>query len=405
MPRTVSSPQRAATALFLVSGLSFGGFVVRAASLKVEHGLDATAYGLLSVLFGGVAIATMQAVGPLLRRLGPAAVARVGAVALPVAVALLGAAPDVATYVAVTAVVAAANGSLDVAMNAHAVRTEQQLGRPILSGCHAAWSIGLTVATLAGTASIAAGVPTAVHLAVAAGVAVPVGVAAGLRLPAGGTDAIDSPDAPAADGTPGAAKRRTWSPAFARVAVVGVVLMVAEGAAIAWAAVVLHEERDASLAVAAAATTAFTAAQTVGRLVGDRLRAAWGDGRLFRRGAVVGACGLAVGALATDPVVAVAGFALLGLGGATLVPIAYAETGRLDPSGRSAASLSVVVYAGVLAGPAVIGLVAGAVGLTAAIALVAPLLAVTALVLPRSTGDSRAPAPTGVPAATDGPAR
>ncbi|MDC7120456.1 hypothetical protein OMK64_02785 [Cellulomonas fimi] len=390
MTLTVSrTAHRATTALFLVSGLSFGGFVVRSAALKVEHGLDDRAYGLTSVLFGAVAIATMQALGPLLRRVGPEAVARVAVVTLPLAVALLGAVPGTASYVAAIAVVAAANGALDVSMNATAVRAEQRIGRPILSGCHAAWSIGITVATLAGTASLAAGVPTAAHLAVAACLAVPVALAAGSRLPV-----VAPTGAPGAGGAPASARpaeaadaTRSWSPAFARVAVVGVVLMVAEGAALAWGAVLLHEQRDASLAVAAAATTAFTAAQTLGRVVGDRLRAAWGDARLFRRGAVVGACGLALGALAPDPVVAVGGFALLGLGGATLVPIAYAETGRLDPSGRSAARLSVFVYAGVLAGPAAIGLLAAGAGLTAAVALVAPLLAASALILPRAGHD------------------
>lgn len=398
MTLTVSrTAHRATTALFLVSGLSFGGFVVRSAALKVEHGLDDRAYGLTSVLFGGVAIATMQALGPLLRRVGPEAVARVAVVTLPLAVALLGAVPGTAAYVAAIAVVAAANGALDVAMNATAVRAEQRIGRPILSGCHAAWSIGITVATLAGTASLAAGVSTAAHLALAAAVAVPVALVAGRRLPTaveverslpGTGPTTDVPPSGSTDGRPARPvprPRSGGSPAFARVAVVGVVLMVAEGAALAWAAVLLHEQRGATLAVAAAATTAFTAAQTLGRLVGDRLRAAWGDTRLFRRGALVGACGLAVGALAPHPVAAVAGFALLGLGGATLVPIAYAETGRLDPSGRSAARLSVFVYAGVLAGPAAIGLVAAGAGLTAAVALVAPLLAVSALVLPRAT--------------------
>lgn len=387
---------RAAAALFLVSGLSFGGFVVRSAALKAEHGLDDRAYGLTSVLFGAVAITTMQALGRLLRRVGPEAVARVAVVTLPLAVALLGAVPGTAAYVAAIAVVAAANGALDVSMNATAVRAEQRIGRPILSGCHAAWSIGITVATVAGTAGLAAGVPTAAHLAVAACVAVPVALATGRRLPRAveveGPQVATAPttDAPPS-GTAGAqpartvsSARSTWSPTFARVAVVGVVLMVAEGAALAWGAVLLHEQRGASLAVAAAATTAFTAAQTLGRLVGDRLRSAWSDARLFRRGALVGACGLALGALVPDPVAAVAGFALLGLGSATLVPIAYAETGRLDPSGRSAARLSVFVYAGVLAGPAAIGLVAAGAGLTAAVALVAPLLAASAFVLPRS---------------------
>ncbi|MDM7854539.1 MFS transporter [Cellulomonas alba] len=372
MSTVLRSPRWSTTALFLVSGLSFGGFLVRAPSLKVQHGLGDTAFGLLSVLFGVVAIATMRAIAPLLRRLGSAAVARVAVVALPLTVVVLGAVPSTAAYVAAIALVAAANGALDASMNATAVATEQRLGRPILSGCHAAWSVGTTVAMLAGAATLGARVPTAAHLSAAAMVTVPIGIVAGRRLVA------DTSSHGSAAGTPAPA----WTPALLRVGLVGTVLMVAEGAALGWSAVLLHEVRGASLALGATAATAFTAAQTAVRLVGDRGRAAWGDARLFRVGAVVGAAGLGAAALVPDPRAAIAGFALLGLGGATLVPIAYAETGRQDPSGQSAARLSPFVYGGVLAGPAAIGLAAGVVGLAPAIALVAPLLAATAAVFP-----------------------
>jgi hypothetical protein len=225
---------------------------------------------------------------------------------------------------------------------------------------------------LAGAATLGAGVPTAVHLGAAAALTVPIGIFAGRQLVAG------SPSHASAARTP--APR--WTPALLRVGLVGTVLMVAEGAALGWSGVLLHEVRGASLALGATAATAFTAAQTAMRLVGDRCRSAWGDARLFRVGAVVGALGLAAAALVPDARAAIAGFALLGVGGATLVPIAYAETGRQDPSGQSAARLSPFVYGGVLAGPAAIGLVAGAVGLAPAIALVAPLLALTAAAFP-----------------------
>lgn len=368
------------TALFLVSGLAFGGFLVRAPALKVQHGLGDTAFALLSVLFGVLAIGVMRGTAPLLRRRGPAAVARVAVVVLPLAVAVLGVVPGTVAYVAAIALVGAANGALDASMNATAVATEQRLGRPILSGCHAAWSVGTTVAMLAGAASLAAGVPTAAHLVAGALVTVPVGVVAGRGLRGAGPITTSAEPAPAT----------AWTAALLRVGLVGTILMVAEGAALGWSGVLLHEVRGASLALAATAATAFTAAQTAVRLVGDRCRAAWGDTRLFRTGAVVAAVGLAGAALVPDARGAVAGFALLGIGGATLVPLAYAETGRQDPSGQSAARLSPFVYGGVLAGPATIGLAAGLIGLAPAVALVAPALALTAMLFPATSPPAKA---------------
>ena len=56
-------------------------------------------------------------------------------------------------------VLGAVHGMLDVSMNAHAVAVERRLGRPIMNGCHAAWSVSAVVASLIGAALIAAEVP------------------------------------------------------------------------------------------------------------------------------------------------------------------------------------------------------------------------------------------------------
>ncbi|MET8249526.1 hypothetical protein ABZV31_37285 [Streptomyces sp. NPDC005202] len=52
------------------------------------------------------------------------------------------------------AVFGAADGLIDVSMNAHAIAVEKETGRHIMNACHAAWSIGSAVGSLLGGAAI-----------------------------------------------------------------------------------------------------------------------------------------------------------------------------------------------------------------------------------------------------------
>src|ERR671910_238473 len=63
-----------------------------------------------------------------------------------------------------------ASGALDVAMNAQGIEVERRLGRPILSGLHGLWSVGLGIG--AGVAAVAAAIDAGPleHFAVVAAV-------------------------------------------------------------------------------------------------------------------------------------------------------------------------------------------------------------------------------------------
>jgi hypothetical protein len=66
--------------------------------------------------------------------------------------------------------------------------------------------------------------------------------------------------------------------------------------------------------------------------------------------------------------VAVLGFALAGLGIANAVPLLFSAAGRVPPAGPSLAAVFTVGYTGFIVGPPLIGFVADAVGLPAALA-------------------------------------
>ena len=124
---------------------------------------------------------------------------------------------------------------------------------------------------------------------------------------------------------------------------------------------------DATLA--ASAFAAFSIAMAVGRLSGDRLTKRLGAPRLLRIGGTVAALGLTATLLIGQPAVAIVGFGLVGLGLANVVPILFGAAGRanLVPPRVSIAGVASAGYAGLLAGPPLIGFAAQAFALTHAL--------------------------------------
>lgn len=153
----------AVTALFAANGLTIAALAVRTPSLKIEHGLTAGQLGVVSALFGVAAVLSMQLTGGLAARLGSAWILRPTTLVLPFALLGVGLADGLAALAAAMLFFGAVHGLVDVTMNAHTVAVERELGRPIMNGCHAAWSIGAVTGSVAGGAAAQAGLSLASH--------------------------------------------------------------------------------------------------------------------------------------------------------------------------------------------------------------------------------------------------
>jgi MFS family permease len=152
-----------------------------------------------------------------------------------------------------------------------------------------------------------------------------------------------------------------------------------EGALSDWGALHLREQLHAAPALAAAGYAGFSGAMAVGRLAGGQLVLALGERRLLVGGALLAAAGALASVTTSSLPVALAGYALVGLGLANVFPLSIARAGALG--GSSGVALSTTVgYAGLLGGPPVIGFLAEHAGLPTALGTVA-LLAVVAAVL------------------------
>jgi fucose permease len=125
---------------------------------------------------------------------------------------------------------------------------------------------------------------------------------------------------------------------------------------------------------AAVAYTGFAAAMAAGRLRGDAVVRRIGAVRAVRIGGLLAALGALLVAVARTPVLGIAGFALIGLGIAVVVPLAFAAGGRAVPhAGHGIAAVATVAYGAGLAAPGIIGAIADLVSLPAAFVVVAAL--------------------------------
>jgi len=375
----------AITAVFGGNGLLIASLVARTPSLKVDLGLSPAQLGLTSAVFGVAAVLAMQLTGAVAARLGSARVVRAATLVLPVALVGVGAAPGLGPLLAVLLLLGTAHGMLDVTQNAHAVAVERHLGRPIMNGCHAAWSIGAVVGSVLGSAAAGLGVPRWAHYLVLGTVGlVPGAIVYGRRLLPAGADRV----APLAGRARGG-RRPGWTRRVALLGAMGATVLTVEAAIANWSGVFLHERVGTSLGVAGLGYVAFTACQTVGRMLGDRWQARSSATRLVRTGAVLAAAGLAVVVVSPAAGPAVAGFALVGIGLATPLPVLFGVVGRLGAAGdgdgdgagaaATVARFATMTYAGILLAPPLIGWIAQSVGLTGTLTLLIPaLLAVAA---------------------------
>ncbi len=159
------------------------------------------------------------------------------------------------------------------------------------------------------------------------------------------------------------------------------IMFLAEGSMLDWSALFLTTLRGVEHSQAGLGYALFSITMTLGRLNGDRVVNSLGRYRVLLLGSLCAAFGLGLAIAFNHATVSLAGFMLVGLGASNVVPILFSAAGnqRDMPANLAIASVTTVGYAGILAGPALIGFIAQFSNLTVAFACVAALLlAVTA---------------------------
>ncbi|HEY2687162.1 MAG TPA: MFS transporter [Streptosporangiaceae bacterium] len=374
--------------LFAALGILNGVWAARIPAVKAGLGLSDGSLGVALISAPvGLVLATLAA-GRIVDRFGSSRPARVAGALVVVAPVGMGLAGNQAELMAALLVYGAVGGTLDVAMNAQAVRVERGYGRPLMNSFHGLFSFGVLGGALLGGLSAAAGIAPAPTFA-ADGLALLVTVLVAGRALLPGPEVPDGPEMPPGDGrrpvpaaggpasrgpAGGGSLRRWFGGVTARVAILGALSfcsLLGEGAVENWSAVYFRYSLGVTAGLAAAGLAAFSITMACGRLFGDRLAARIGPVRLMRGCGFLAAAGLGAGLLSRSPAGAVAGFALFGAGLSCTFPQLVSAAGNADPSrpGSMIARVAGSGYAGGMTGPVVIGAAAGLTSLPLALGI------------------------------------
>src|SRR5215207_10441809 len=131
------------SAAFLIHSTVSGTWAPRLPAIKESLGLSDGELGTALVgLAIGLVVGTRVAGAPI-DRWGSRPFMRAGFPLLAATLLLPGLADSGVTLFASLLILGIASGALDVAMNAQGIEVERTLSRPILSGLHGLWSVGL----------------------------------------------------------------------------------------------------------------------------------------------------------------------------------------------------------------------------------------------------------------------
>ncbi|XDA99876.1 MFS transporter [Sulfitobacter sp. LCG007] len=362
------APFPAVSAAFFLNGALFGVWASRIPAFVERLALEPDTLGLLLLMLAGGAIASFPFAGTLTDRLGAWRLTRWLAGIYLVGLVLLAFAPNVWTLALFLGIFGVGHGGMDVAMNAWAAEVERALARSVMSIFHGMFSLGAGAGALSGFVAGLAGLGVPAHF-LAAAACLSVAMFFMTSRPWAGQGS--TPHQGAVFALP--------KKALLAVGLVAFATCVGEGAMADWSAVYLDTVLGATPAQAALGYAAFSVTMVAMRLSGGIVIARLGPALAAR---LSGCCALA-GAIivVTAPVLAVAlvGFALLGVGYAVIMPLAFSRAAADPevPPGRAIASVATLSYGGMLLGPPVLGFIAHATSLPTALSLLGVLACVT----------------------------
>ena len=360
--------QRATRLVFLFTGFGNSAWAALVPFAKSRADISDGALGLLLLGLGLGSIVTMPLSGAFAARFGCRSVIVVAALLVAATLPFLATLSSFPALLATLMLFGAGIGALDVAMNVQAIIVERASGRVMMSGFHGLFSLGGIAGAGGMAVLLTLGLsPLVATLCVAAGILVTLAVAAPHLLPYGAPK----------DG-----------PAFAIphgiVLFIGLlcfVLFLAEGSVLDWSAVFLTSIRHMATSYAGLGYAAFATTMMIGRLIGDRIVDRLGQRRVVLIGGLLAAFGFVVATTIPSWEVALVGYALVGAGAANIVPVLFSAVGRQTVMAENVAVPATMTmgYAGILAGPAGIGLVAHLSSLTVAFLILATMLLAVAI--------------------------
>lgn len=363
---------------FMAPGLAYGLVTSRMPALKNMTGATEGELGIILLCFGLSALIGLAFAPRLIAKISAKTTLLASSLACMVFVVLVSFSSSVWFFGIAMALLGICMGLCDVTMNVQGVEVERAYKKSSMNILHAGYNIGAAAAACAGS------IFAATNFGVWVNFVLPVAVMAGMlwwaepRLVTGNLEKPERSESwPLVSVEP---KKRL--PFLVWVCgLLCVCCYVSEGSVGEWGSLYLHQEKAAPESIAALVFAGFSICSLMCRLVADRLRNNFGDFLVSTAGATLALAGMLTVLSSSSWSICLIGYAMMGLGQAPIVPIAFSRAGAIKgvSTARATSLVSLLAYAGLLFAPPAFGLSAEHFGLHTALCAVPVLLTITVL--------------------------
>lgn len=333
--------------IFFIAGVATATWAVLVPFARFNTGVNEGLLGTLLLCLGFGAMLAMPVTGTLTSRYGCRAVISGAVAVVVVSMPFLSFVSSPFLLGISLFIFGVGIGLTDCAMNVQAILVEKNAGKPLMSGFHGMYSVGgiAGAGIMTGLLSLGLSILSATVI---------ISVILCLLLLSCFRQLLTY--ANPAEGPAFAVPRGT-------VLILGLICFIvfmAEGTVLDWSAVYLVDIRNVPESLGGLGFAAFATAMTAGRLGGDYLVRRLGALTIVLAGAVAAVGGFLIIIYGTHLVSLLAGYLLIGIGCANIVPVMFSQIGKQTSMSQMVAvpAVTTLGYIGVLSGPAVIGYIA-----------------------------------------------
>lgn len=363
---------------FMAPGLAYGLVTSRMPALKNMTGATEGELGIILLCFGLSALIGLAFAPRLIAKISAKTTLLASSLACMVFVVLVSFSSSVWFFGIAMALLGICMGLCDVTMNVQGVEVERAYKKSSMNILHAGYNIGAAAAACAGS------IFAATNFGVWVNFVLPVAIMAGMLWwaePRLVTENLEKPERSESSPLVSVEPKKRLPFLVWVCGLLCVCCYVSEGSVGEWGSLYLHQEKAAPESIAALVFAGFSICSLMCRLVADRLRNNFGDFLVSTAGATLALAGMLTVLSSSSWSICLVGYAMMGLGQAPIVPIAFSRAGAIKgvSTARATSLVSLLAYAGLLFAPPAFGLSAEHFGLHTALCAVPVLLTITVL--------------------------
>ncbi len=355
-------PRVAISLYFFFSGLVFSSWASRIPDVKDLFGLNEAELGAMLFMLPLGSLLTMPIAGWVVHRLGSKIISVAALFLYAVVLYSISMANTVSSISLLLFFFGVIGNFTNIAMNTQGISMQHALGRPILSGLHAMWSLGVFLAAGISGWTMSAGHSIQTHFAIISISTTIIAICFSFFLVKDyATDAV---------------MQKVFTLPNKSLLLLGILcfcVAMAEGAMADWSSLYYRQVVHQLNKVSTLGYTAFALCMALGRFFGDRLLQSFSHSFVLKLNGMLILAGMTVALSYPTPIVVIVGFALVGFGVSSVIPLVYmlsAKSKSMAPSAAIAA-VSSIGFSGFLFGPPLIGFIAQETGLRIALSIVA----------------------------------